>query len=556
MSESTRQLGNLATRRSENVARGGSSLSPMLFVLFAFELFLMGVVIWHYLVNRHSFQVSSASTIDFVWGLIAVAAAGWGSWYLLLAHRATLQWNIPHSRQLLMIVVASGTILLGILLLSIATMFVNKPVFMDIRSQFVSLGDDSKVENVAAPVGDAANGKKWFGMSCITCHGSTGDGVANAAPSLRASEFLKTADDAAIASLIRNGRTANDPANKTGKVMPAKGGNPFLDESKIADLVALLNDLDGQFGASGTSAGALTVSTDFSSLSADLTAEPPTIVREWKLEDLAALNVATSEESVAIGMRAFVTANCHKCHMTAVEGQELGPTLDEIAQKYPREKLLQHMVEPSEEINEKFQSHTFLLMDGRTITGIIVSESDEQIELITELLKPDQLETILTDDIEDRVKSKVSAMPTGLLNVLTEEEIAGLIAYVDAVGTQMAASNAPQLNRWVVPVALRETVPSNWATSIPATACSFSQTVLKQDSGKYSSVFCWLFVMATSVLVLHFLWVVGLGTAVVMHQELQLTTGTQVQASKQLVLFWSVGAAWLALWFVLFFLIG
>ena len=85
------------------------------------------------------------------------------------------------------------------------------------------------------------------------------------------------------------------------------------------------------------------------------------------------------------------------------------------------------MVEPSAEINEGFQTHTFLLLDGRMITGVIVSETEEKIELMTDLLKPEQLESILLDDIDDRVKSKISAMPTGLLNTLTKREIAGLV---------------------------------------------------------------------------------------------------------------------------------
>ena len=331
MNESIQQLGNSATRRSKNVAGGGGLVSPGLFVLFALELFLMGTVVWYYLVNSNSFPFSSASLTDIVWGLIAVATAGWGSWYLTMAHRATLQWNVSYSRHLLMIVVASGAILLGILLLNIASVFVSKPVYMDIRSQFASSRGDTKSAASAALVGDAANGKKWFGMSCFTCHGPTGDGVANAAPSLRASEFLKTVDELAVASLIRNGRTANDPANKTGKVMPAKGGNPFLDESKIADLVALLNDLDGQFGASSSVSGTSTVSTDSSSLPLESTAEP-------------------------------------------------------------------------------------------------------------------------------------------------------------AVGNQMAAASAPQLNRWVVPVATAETTPSTWATSTLSASGTFSNSVLNRDSSRYATV--------------------------------------------------------------------
>jgi hypothetical protein len=45
-----------------------------------------------------------------------------------------------------------------------------------------------------------------------------------------------------------------------------------------------------------------------------------------------------------------------------------------------------------------------------------------------------QREEILKKDITSRVVSKLSAMPEGLLNVLTREEILDLIAFIEADG--------------------------------------------------------------------------------------------------------------------------
>ena len=535
------------------VGRSSGLIQNGLFVLYAIELLLMGVVVWLFLFNRATFSGDFGHDINPVWGWLAMAAAGWGSWYLIQSRTAALRWNLAQSRSLLAIVVASGAVLLGILLLNVATLIAAKPLFMDVRSQFAMSGKeiDSNVE--VAIVGDAANGKKWFGMSCVTCHGPTADGVGNAAPSLRTSEFLGTANDMSIASLIRNGRAATDPANKTGKVMPAKGGNPFLEESKIADLVAFLKDLDAQFAGQSSSAG---VSLDFGSLQSQVNSEPTVVVHKWKMEDLVSLNISPDEKSVSIGMRAFVKASCIKCHVAGLAGRELGPTLDQIVGKYTREKLLQHMVDPSAEINEQFQAHRLLLLDGRTVTGVIVEESDEQIELVTNLLEPNQIQTILIDDIDDRAKSEVSAMPTGLLDVLTKSEIAGLVAYVDAVGNQMAAANAPLLNHWVVPAIASESTPTTWTTSNAIPIQTFRQSMYSFAGERYATNFSWLFGMATAVLILHFLWVIGSGAAVVMHRELQVSTAVQVRLSQQVFLFWSIGIVWLVLWFLLFFLIG
>ncbi|MEZ6093405.1 MAG: c-type cytochrome [Pirellulaceae bacterium] len=552
MSSSVQQTGISNTRRSSNAGYGRGSISGSLFLLFAIELFLIGMVTWSFLVNRSSFPDSFGNSTDLIWGLMSLATAAWGTWYLVLSRQAAKQWNVSQSRNLLAIMVASGALLLGMLLLNIASVFVGEPIYMDIRDQFTPVASAAESETATFAPGSAESGKKWFGMSCVTCHGPTGDGVANAAPSLRASDFLKTSDATAIASLIRNGRAANDPANKTGKVMPAKGGNPFLDESKIADLVAFLQNLESQVDGSSTTSSA---STDFSSLQTQLTNEPAAIVRKWKLNDFANFEVNENEETVATGMQAFVKATCNKCHMAAVAGQELGPTLDQIIKKYPQEKLLQHMLEPSAEINEKFQAHTFLLMDGRTLSGVIVSETDEQIELVTDLLKPNELITIPVDEIDDQVKSKVSAMPEGLMDVLTREEIEGLVAYVSATGNQLAASSAPQLGKWVVPAAEGQLAPTDWAATVSTPFRSFGETTIASQSERYASTFSLLFVIATAVLALHFLWVIGSGAAIVMHSELQLSTTAQMQLARQTVLFWSIGLVWLVLWFFLFFII-
>ncbi|MEZ6080590.1 MAG: cytochrome c [Pirellulaceae bacterium] len=88
--------------------------------------------------------------------------------------------------------------------------------------------------------GDAEEGRKAFSTACITCHGPSGGGMPNLAPSLRGSPFIASADDTAIANVIRLGRPVGDPNNKTGKVMPARGGNPFLGDDKVVHLVAFI----------------------------------------------------------------------------------------------------------------------------------------------------------------------------------------------------------------------------------------------------------------------------------------------------------------------------
>lgn len=62
----------------------------------------------------------------------------------------------------------------------------------------------------------------------------------NLAPSLIGSSFVAASNDQAVAAVIRVGRGLGDPANKSGKVMPARGGNPFLSEEDISHLAAFV----------------------------------------------------------------------------------------------------------------------------------------------------------------------------------------------------------------------------------------------------------------------------------------------------------------------------
>ena len=108
--------------------------------------------------------------------------------------------------------------------------------------------------------------------------------------------------------------------------------------------------------------------------------------------------------------------------------------LDE--KKQSPEALLRAIIEPSKEIDEKYQSRIMVLEDGRTITGMVTKESDEEIQLIVNPLAKDKPTVIDPETIEAQKKSEVSLMPAGLLDRLTREEILDLIGYVHAKGDE------------------------------------------------------------------------------------------------------------------------
>ena len=94
------------------------------------------------------------------------------------------------------------------------------------------------------------------------------------------------------------------------------------------------------------------------------------------------------------------------------------------------------MVDPSKEIDEKYQSNSFVLDDGRLLTGMIMEEDDDIVKIVINPLAKEQVTILEKQALVGRKKATVSLMPSGLLDKLTQEEILDLLAYVYAKGDE------------------------------------------------------------------------------------------------------------------------
>ena len=162
-----------------------------------------------------------------------------------------------------------------------------------------------------------------------------------------------------------------------------------------------------------------------------IAANKPTIVRKWTMADLTSLRTSSDEETLMRGMQAFVKARCNQCHAVAGHGINLGPELTDVVKRYKGQKLIQQIVDPSSEINKKYLNHQIVLKSGRVLSGVIVQESPGELKVVTNLLNPNAFTRIARTDIEEMLPSTVSAMPQGLVDVLTEREIAALTSFLE-----------------------------------------------------------------------------------------------------------------------------
>jgi putative heme-binding domain-containing protein len=155
---------------------------------------------------------------------------------------------------------------------------------------------------------------------------------------------------------------------------------------------------------------------------------------EWTLDELAPDLKKLSGRSFEVGKSAFKVANCIACHKFNGEGNEFGPDLAKLDPKLGSTDILTDVLEPSKRINEKFQSTTFTLSSGRTITGLMISETPDAYLVVDNPLAKGKPLVVRKAEVDEQIKSKVSLMPKGLLDKLSREEVLDLIAYIVARG--------------------------------------------------------------------------------------------------------------------------
>ncbi len=134
------------------------------------------------------------------------------------------------------------------------------------------------------------------------------------------------------------------------------------------------------------------------------------------------------------GRRLYGIAACAVCHRFGNEGGGVGPDLTAVAGRFNVRDLLEAIVEPSKVISDQYGAVSIAKKDGRVVTGRVGNLSGNSLNVIEDMFDPGRSTNVRREDIEEIQPSKVSPMPAGLLNSLTEDEILDLVAYLLARG--------------------------------------------------------------------------------------------------------------------------
>jgi hypothetical protein len=117
---------------------------------------------------------------------------------------------------------------------------------------------------------------------------------------------------------------------------------------------------------------------------------------------------------------------CVACHRVYGEGANLGPDMNGVGKRLDSYKLVESIVDPNATVDDKYLSTLVVTDDGRSITGLLVSESPEEVVIFD----GKEQKKIKVSEIEERRTLKQSSMPEGLAATLSPNELLDVVEFM------------------------------------------------------------------------------------------------------------------------------
>jgi putative heme-binding domain-containing protein len=117
---------------------------------------------------------------------------------------------------------------------------------------------------------------------------------------------------------------------------------------------------------------------------------------------------------------------CAACHRADGVGHEIGPNLATVKNR-GAEFILFNVLDPSREVNPQYVNYMAVTDDGRTLSGMIATETATSITLKR---AENATDTILRANLEELRSTGLSIMPEGLEKQIDRQTMADVIAYL------------------------------------------------------------------------------------------------------------------------------
>ncbi len=144
-------------------------------------------------------------------------------------------------------------------------------------------------------------------------------------------------------------------------------------------------------------------------------------IEKWK-QELTPETIAKADRDNGA---ALFKKSCAACHKLYGEGKAIAPDLTG-ANRSNLDYLLMNIIDPSSVVPKQFTTSVIVLKDGRVITGVVVSETEQALVIQTD---KEQL-TVDRGDVEESKNTGKSLMPDGMLDTLTVEQVRDLVGFI------------------------------------------------------------------------------------------------------------------------------
>jgi putative heme-binding domain-containing protein len=141
----------------------------------------------------------------------------------------------------------------------------------------------------------------------------------------------------------------------------------------------------------------------------------------WKKREAG---IAWETGDATRGRAAFVKASCAACHDG---GRALGPPLLGVTKRFGRDDLLASILQPGKDVSARYRPVRVTTTEEKTYIGMLVYEAQDGIILQT---NADTAVRVAGEKIASKRPVDASFMPAGLLDKLTDAEVADLFAYL------------------------------------------------------------------------------------------------------------------------------
>jgi putative heme-binding domain-containing protein len=144
------------------------------------------------------------------------------------------------------------------------------------------------------------------------------------------------------------------------------------------------------------------------------------------------LDLAVAHSDPQRGIQVFLSqkAACTACHKAAHVGGVAGPHLQGIGKRRTERDLIESILFPNASLVQSYESWTVVTEDGRALNGVLLEDKPDEIVLVAGVDKTYRLPRSAIDQMH---RSQQSIMPDGLDKILSDQQLADLVAYLKSL---------------------------------------------------------------------------------------------------------------------------